>query len=203
MNDVLLTAKAAQQIEDVFEFVLKYPKAATNGKAIQEALDAIREAKAELEKQDSEHVAWLRYKSDSTGNKPPRIKLCDSDDPGAFKVFRHANPAQPAGQDYTALPHGELVGPTPQHYGRDNLMVVAAHRYCLGRSTYVVADCVEWLLSIWNELPDKTKAIIRRDTEEAFERDDEDRAKGKEFKALGMDCDRAEWEWLRKAWNNG
>lgn len=58
-------------------------------------LSAIREAKAELEKLGSEHVAWLRYKSDPTGNKPPRIKLCDSDDPGAFKVFRRAAPAQP------------------------------------------------------------------------------------------------------------
>lgn len=59
------------------------------------AIAAIREAKAKLEKQGSEHVAWLRYKSDPTGNKPPRIKLCDSDDPGAFKVFRHAVSVQP------------------------------------------------------------------------------------------------------------
>lgn len=65
---------------------------------IAEALAAIREQKAGLEKQDSEHVAWLRYKSDPTGNKSPRIKLCDSDDPGAFKVFRHANPAQPVSE---------------------------------------------------------------------------------------------------------
>lgn len=106
-------------------------------------------------------------------------------------------------EKHTALPHIELVGPTTQHYGRDNLMVVAAHRYCLGRSTYIVGDCVEWLLSIWNELPDKTKAIIQRDTEEAFKRDDEERAEGREFKTLGMDCDRAEWERLRMEWNHG
>lgn len=86
------------------------------------------------------------------------------------------------------------------NYGRDNLMVIAAHRYCLGRSTYIVGDCVEWLIAIWDTLPRKTKEIIQRDTEEAFERDDGDREGGRDYGTLGDDCDRAEWEKLRKMW---
>lgn len=86
------------------------------------------------------------------------------------------------------------------NYGRSNLMVIAAHRYCLGRMTYIVGDCVDWLLSIWGELDDNTRAIIQRDTEEAFKRDDEDRADGKDHMALGHDCDRREWEKLREMW---
>ena len=86
------------------------------------------------------------------------------------------------------------------NYGRNNLMVIAAHRYCLGRSTYIVGDCVDWLISIWNDLDDNTKAIIERDTEEAFRRDDEDRDECRDIMALGHDCDRREWEKLRRLW---
>lgn len=35
----------------------------------------------------SEHVAWLRY-NDHNGARPTTIHLCDSDAPGAFKVYR-------------------------------------------------------------------------------------------------------------------
>jgi hypothetical protein len=36
---------------------------------------------------DSEHVAWCRY-NDHNGARPVTIHLCDSDAPGAFKVYR-------------------------------------------------------------------------------------------------------------------
>lgn len=86
--------------------------------------------------------------------------------------------------------------------GRDNLMIIAAVRYCLGRMTYIVSDCAEWLVSIWPVLDDKTKAIVRRDIDEAFARDDADREAGRDYKALGHDCDRAQWERVRKLWGN-
>ena len=35
----------------------------------------------------SQHVAWLRYKPGNDG-RPTTIHLCDSDAPGAFKVYR-------------------------------------------------------------------------------------------------------------------
>ena len=86
------------------------------------------------------------------------------------------------------------------NFGRDNLMVIAAVRYCLGRQTYIVGDCVEWLVSIWPSLPEFTQGLIKRDIEEAFKNDDEDREQGREYKALGADMDRAEWEKVRRLW---
>ena len=89
-----------------------------------------------------------------------------------------------------------------QAWGRSGLMAVSAVRYCLGRRTYIVSDCQEWLCDIWDKLPEKAKAIIQHDVEGAFKRDDEDRASGKEYKTLGDGCDRSEWEQVRKLWQH-
>lgn len=89
-----------------------------------------------------------------------------------------------------------------QAWGRSGLMAVSAVRYCLGRSTYIVSDCQEWLCDIWDKLPEKAQAIIQRDVEEAFKSDDEDRANGKDYRALGHDCDRRCWEKVRQLWSN-
>ena len=83
----------------------------------------------------------------------------------------------------------------------DHLMAIAAFRYCLGRMTYIVGDCASWLIKIWPYLSKETQNIIKRDLEEAFTRDDEDRESGRDCKALGHDCDRAEWERVRKLWS--
>lgn len=74
-------------------------------------------------------------------------------------------------------------------FGRGDLMAVASVRYCLGRSTYIVSDCVEWLLRNWHHIEPNTKFVINRDVEEAFLRND-----------VGMDCDRREWEKVRALW---
>lgn len=83
----------------------------------------------------------------------------------------------------------------------DHLMVIAAFRYCLGRMTYIVGDCASWLIKIWPYLSKETQNIIKRDLEEAFTRDDEARADGHEYKPLGADCDRFQWERVRKLWS--
>jgi hypothetical protein len=31
-------------------------------------------------------------------------------------------------------------------------LAVAAHNYCLGRQTYIVGACIEWLLANWSKL---------------------------------------------------
>lgn len=49
----------------------------------------------------------------------------------------------------------------------DQLMVTAAHRYCLGRSSYIVGSCIDWLNDIWYQLTPKSKFVILRDTIEA------------------------------------
>lgn len=85
-------------------------------------------------------------------------------------------------------------------YGRGHLMVIAAVRYCTGRSTYIVGDCADWLIRLWPSLPEGTRTVIRRDIDEAFARDDADRAAGSEYKALGHDWDRADWERVRALW---
>lgn len=85
-------------------------------------------------------------------------------------------------------------------WGRHCLMAMAAVRYCLGRRTYIVSDCKEWLINTWPIMPEDIKATIQRDIEEAFKRDDEDRENGREHKTLGHDCDRRSWENVRKLW---
>ena len=65
------------------------------------------------------------------------------------------------------------------------LMVTAAHRYCLGRMTYMVEPCADWLVSICGELDAETQNAIRRDTAEAIKRG-----------WAGMECDRYQWQWL-------
>ena len=87
-------------------------------------------------------------------------------------------------------------------HGRNDLMIIAAVRYCLGRSSYIVNDCCEWLIESWPQIPEKTRGTIRRDIEDEFKRDDEDRAEGRQHKALGWDCDRQDWERVRKLWSN-
>lgn len=44
------------------------------------------------------------------------------------------------------------------------LMVTAAHRYCLGRETYIVGSCIEWLTEIWWIIDKNTQNVIMRDT---------------------------------------
>lgn len=85
--------------------------------------------------------------------------------------------------------------------GHDHLMVIAAFRYCLGRSTYIVGECAAWLIKTWPLLNEQTKTIIQRELEEQFELDDIARAEQREYKPLGWDCDRREWERVRKLWS--
>lgn len=79
-------------------------------------------------------------------------------------------------------------------WGRSDLMAIAAVRYCLGRSNYIVGDCVDWLLEQRHAIEPPAMAIIERDIREALARDDEARRRGDEYRPLGMDIDRAEWE---------
>ncbi len=85
--------------------------------------------------------------------------------------------------------------------GDRDCIAIYAFRYCLGRMTYAVSDCTEWLVSQWQSLDEHAKAIIRRDLEEAIKADDEDRKEGQTAKRLGMDMDRREWERVRKLWS--
>lgn len=85
-------------------------------------------------------------------------------------------------------------------WGRDDLMALAAVRYCLGRMSYIVGDCCDWLRVAWPALKPSIRTIIARDIDEAFARDDEARERGDQYKPLGMDMDRAQWAAVRGLW---
>lgn len=85
-------------------------------------------------------------------------------------------------------------------WGFNQAMVYAAFNHCLGRQTYMVSICVDWIIENWDNFNDSTKSCIRRDLEKAFIEDNEDRLNDRQFKALGHDCDRKEWERVRALW---
>jgi hypothetical protein len=79
-------------------------------------------------------------------------------------------------------------------------MALAAVRYCLGRQSYIVGDCCEWLPTVWQALQPGMRKTIARDIEEAITKDDEARERGDKYLPLGMDFDRREWLALRALW---
>jgi len=98
-------------------------------------------------------------------------------------------------EEFTPYPHGP--------WGRDSLMALAAVRYCLGRQTYIVSDCCDWLIASWKDLKPSMRDIIKRDIKEEFKRDDEYRADGiVENLPLGANMDREQWERVRKLWTD-
>lgn len=65
---------------------------------------------------------------------------------------------------------------------QNHLMIIAAFRYCLGRQSYIVLECVEWLSEWWNDIHEATKACIIEEIEDALENDN-----------AGDVCDRELW----------
>ena len=90
--------------------------------------------------------------------------------------------------------------PDANPWGADGLMAVAAFRYCCGRQTYIVGMCADWIIANWTAFPPNVRELIERDLEAEFVRDDEARAKGDHHLPLGHDCDRQEWERVRRLW---
>lgn len=65
----------------------------------------------------------------------------------------------------------------------DDLMTVAAFRYCLGRASYIVSHCVEYLCKHWDQIPGNTKRLIHNEIQRAFE-----------IKTYGMEMDKKQWQ---------
>lgn len=84
-------------------------------------------------------------------------------------------------------------------WGESDLMAVCAVDYCLGRQTYIVGMCADWLNQYWGNFSQGARDLIQRDVEEAFKKDDEALESGGR-RALGSALDRAEWERVRKLW---
>lgn len=78
---------------------------------------------------------------------------------------------------------------------------LGATRYYLGRTTYAVDDFCQLLIGNWETFCSKTQELIRRDVEDAFQRDDEFRADNEtRWLPLGDNCDRQSWERVRNLW---
>jgi hypothetical protein len=54
----------------------------------------------------------------------------------------------------------------------DELMTMAAFRYCLGRRSYIVGACIDWLKRNWQKFTPNTQRVIVRDIVEALQRDE-------------------------------
>lgn len=67
----------------------------------------------------------------------------------------------------------------------DQLMVFAAIRYCLGRETYIVGTCCDWLCEHWGQIGSRTQEQIESEILGAID-------KGR----AGAEMDVAEWKLL-------
>lgn len=50
-------------------------------------------------------------------------------------------------------------------YPDDEYLVINSVRYARTRATYVVAETCKWVADHWEQLSDKTKAVIARDVQ--------------------------------------
>jgi hypothetical protein len=80
------------------------------------------------------------------------------------------------------------------------ILWLGSFRYHVGRQSSAVSDFCQALIQAWKTIPENCQNLIKRDLEEAFTRDDNDRASKSRVMALGDNCDRAEWEQVRKLW---
>lgn len=67
----------------------------------------------------------------------------------------------------------------------DQLMVMAMHRYCLGRASYIVGSCIASLKQVWPMLVSNTRSVILDDTRRALARDE-----------AGMAMDHRAWQYF-------
>lgn len=81
-----------------------------------------------------------------------------------------------------------------------DVLVVPAFRYCLGRETYIVQEFVNFLVKNWQDIGERSKICIERELEVAIQQDNLDRCRGWQFRTLGQDCDREQWERVRELW---
>jgi hypothetical protein len=51
----------------------------------------------------------------------------------------------------------------------DQLMAMASYRYCIGRQSYIVGACCEWIHATWDQFTTNTKLVMVRDIIEALQ----------------------------------
>jgi hypothetical protein len=78
-----------------------------------------------------------------------------------------------------------------------DMLWIGSFRYYLGRMTISTHSYCDSLMCNWGTVPERAKVVIMRDLDEEIKRDDADRERGSEHKALGHDCDSQKW---REVW---
>lgn len=82
-------------------------------------------------------------------------------------------------------------------------LVFWSFRYFLGRMTASTCDFATKLAVVYPHLPSQIRNLIKKELESAFEKDDKQRAEGRNhYMELGHDCDRRAWELVRKVYNS-
>jgi len=91
----------------------------------------------------------------------------------------------------------------------DQLMATAAHRYCLGRASYIVPTCLEWIDDTWDQFDRNTQRVMVRDTIEFLmqykARNDYEEHGWKAFAERGFNSlPEEDQEWVRRnvAWRS-
>lgn len=98
------------------------------------------------------------------------------------------------GRRYVRRPELDHAAVLPLDY-----VIMSAVDRCLGSKTIAAMTFVQDLERHWDEIPVRVRDYIQRVVEERFVIDDQERASGRmHLFQLGMDCDRREWEKLRK-----
>ena len=76
-------------------------------------------------------------------------------------------------------------------------MVIDAVRYAFGRMSYQVGVTCSWLRAEWPNLSRHTQEIIVQDIEGEFATAE----RLGDFRHFGHECDRKEWEDVRRLWH--
>lgn len=71
-------------------------------------------------------------------------------------------------------------------------MLHQSFRYCLGRQSYAVGKCVDWIVENWDLIPNRDKELITREVDEAFAAYDRGQTH-----ILGMEMDKKQWQRIR------
>ncbi len=84
-----------------------------------------------------------------------------------------------------------------------DMLWIGSFRYYLGRMTISTHSYCETLMNNFHTIPKRAREVIKRDLAEEILRDDRDRERGSEHKALGHDCDSQKWRevmrWIESA----
>jgi hypothetical protein len=119
---------------------------------------------------------------------------CNSDNPHSFVP---ASLARNLERENVALRRDRLLIQAIAERPSD--LIFWSFRYFIGRRSIHAACFARQLSVAWPHLEERVQNLIYPELAEEFERDDEARARGVEYKPLGSDSDRQAWQEVMNA----